>query len=281
MALRSILQGTPAWPFSGTPAPRLLVGTPRGSSLHLAQLLGSFARLLTPVYICLFTAPPPAPAVGSPWLAPQIFHVNDCNKYLIMSRSDGRRLSEQPSLRGPPHGGEGGGRGVRSGARRQPKKVVGSERLFLCLCGKNAQRGGEQISSSPGTEWRLELGSRGGGGGCPGPVQPPRGSASQVPLTGKEARKRSGSRTSPSVQSALRKGTSKVFFLLLALQERWCFLRACIYLNRNKKSGSRPHLRHPVRASKIRSPFSTQGVFFKQIECWTVKQPNPSSTHRI
>lgn len=53
---------------------------------------------------------PPAAPSSSTWLA-QVFHVNDSNKYLIMSRSH-RRLAEQPALMRHP-GDVGVGEGER------------------------------------------------------------------------------------------------------------------------------------------------------------------------
>lgn len=64
----------------------------------------------------LIPSPPAAPS-SSTWLA-QVFHVNDSNKYLIMSRSY-RRLGEQPALMR--HPGEVGKR--REGGKKIKRKV--------------------------------------------------------------------------------------------------------------------------------------------------------------
>lgn len=65
----------------------------------------------------LIPSPPAAPS-SSTWLA-QVFHVNDSNKYLIMSRSY-RRLAEQPALMR--HPGERGER--RKGEKKKIKRKV-------------------------------------------------------------------------------------------------------------------------------------------------------------
>lgn len=68
---------------------------------------------------------PPAAPSSSTWLA-QVFHVNDSNKYLIMSRSH-RRLAEQPALmRHPGDVGRGGG------GRRKRRKLARSK-VFSAL----------------------------------------------------------------------------------------------------------------------------------------------------
>lgn len=64
----------------------------------------------------LIPSPPAAPS-SSTWLA-QVFHVNDSNKYLIMSRSY-RRLAEQPALMRHP-----GEAGEKRGGRKKIKRKV-------------------------------------------------------------------------------------------------------------------------------------------------------------
>lgn len=71
--------------------------------------------------LCPISSPPAAPS-SSTWLA-QVFHVNDSNKYLIMSRSY-RRFAEQPALMR--HPGE-------VGERREEKELKGRKKVFSAL----------------------------------------------------------------------------------------------------------------------------------------------------
>lgn len=99
---------------------------------------------------------PPAAPSSSTWLA-QVFHVNDSNKYLIMSRSY-RRLAEQPALMR--HPGEGG--------RKKKKSELPRKKVFSALPERllNAEPGGR---------------TRGGGSPVP-PEGSHRGSAPSPPI---------------------------------------------------------------------------------------------------